>query len=111
MKISSHASEDIHVYLIGNKTDLEAERQVTFEEGEQYKLNHNLDYFIETSVEKEETINDLLYYTITMLYETYISFEKKYEINIDKKVKPKKSILLIKKKNKKKNKDESLCVC
>lgn len=106
-KISGNASEDIQVYLLGNKIDLEDKRQVTYEEGQQYQLDNNLDFFIETSVEREETINDLFYHTITMLYETYINSGRKYDINIDKKVKPKKSILLMKKKKQKKKESKS----
>ena len=44
-----HSSPDIKIFLVGNKSDLEEQREVQFSEGEELKNRYNLEEFIETS--------------------------------------------------------------
>jgi Ras-related protein Rab-6A len=48
-ELKNNAFSDINIILVGNKADLEEDRQVLKEEGENYKKQNNLDLFIETS--------------------------------------------------------------
>lgn len=48
---------DCVMFLVGNKADLEAYRQVTREEGEQYAAEHGLQ-FLETSAKSGHNVND-----------------------------------------------------
>lgn len=47
-------------YLIGNKKDLENERKISEEEGEQYKEDYSFNYFIETSPKTDCNIKKLV---------------------------------------------------
>ena len=47
-------------YLIGNKKDLENERKISEEEGEQYKEDYSFNYFIETSPKTDYNIKKLV---------------------------------------------------
>ena len=44
------------IILIGNKLDLERQRQVSYEEGEQFAKKHNLSFFLETSAKTSEKV-------------------------------------------------------
>ena len=48
-ELRSKSRRDIKIILVGNKADLEDERQVSKEEGEKFKEDNQLDLFIETS--------------------------------------------------------------
>ena len=48
-EIREQSNPDIKIFLIGNKTDLEENRQVTKEEANSFVQEHNIDFFIETS--------------------------------------------------------------
>jgi len=43
--------------LLGNKSDLEAQRQVTREEGEQFAKKHGL-FFLETSAKTADNVDE-----------------------------------------------------
>ena len=57
-QIEKHAKENVFKFLVGNKSDLENERQVTYEEAKQYADEHDLPY-IETSAKNGININEL----------------------------------------------------
>jgi GTPase SAR1 family protein len=48
-EIKTHASEDVRVYLIGNKSELEDEREVTLERAVEFAKAHNINKVFETS--------------------------------------------------------------
>ena len=52
--LKSQANEDVRIFLVGNKADLEEDRKVSKEEGEKYKLDQHLDLFMETSAKQRE---------------------------------------------------------
>ena len=56
-EIKNNASKDITIILIGNKKDLENQRQVTYEEGESFARENNL-LFLETSAKSADNINE-----------------------------------------------------
>ena len=57
-QIEKHAKENVFKFLVGNKSDLENERQVAYEEAKQYADEHDLPY-IETSAKNGININEL----------------------------------------------------
>jgi len=63
-------SYDHTIFLIGNKNNLEKERQVTKEEGEKFKNNHNaIKMFFETSSKDGENIDKLFDNMAISIYE------------------------------------------
>ena len=57
-QIEKHAKENVFKFLVGNKSDLEDQRQVSYEEAKQYAEEHDLPY-IETSAKNGININEL----------------------------------------------------
>ncbi len=55
--IRENSSRNIKIILIGNKTDLEDKREVTFQEGEEFAKNNGL-FFLETSAKNFININE-----------------------------------------------------
>ena len=84
--LRSQANEDVRVILIGNKADLESERKVSKEEGEKYKLDNNLDFFMETSAKTGQNARNVLVEASKILYNDYLKLEK----NMNKVEEPKK---------------------
>ena len=92
-KIKEKCKNDIKVILIGNKIDLEDNREVTTEEGYDFALQNGY-MFIETSCLTNENIYDALE---AIIYETFL-IKMKEEENKDNNHEKKN---LLKKKNKK----------
>lgn len=53
------ASSDILIFLVGNKSDLEDERVIEFEQGKQYSKDKNLHFFAETSAKIRNNAKDI----------------------------------------------------
>jgi Ras-related protein Rab-2A len=54
-----HASANVITVLIGNKCDLSNRRVVTYEEGQQFAIEHGL-LFIETSAKTAENVEKVM---------------------------------------------------
>jgi Ras-related protein Rab-2A len=73
-----YSSPNIVIILVGNKTDLENQRQVTREEGETFAKKNGL-YFMETSAKTSENVDEVrhstaLYYEFSANYITRTGF-------------------------------------
>lgn len=55
-----HKMPDINILLVGNKSDLNNQRKVSFEEGKKFKEDNHLRYFFEVSAKKGENIDTVL---------------------------------------------------
>ena len=55
--VKNNGTKDICVILIGNKSDLESQRQVTYEEGQEFAKEHDL-LFLETSAKTAQNVYD-----------------------------------------------------
>jgi len=79
-------SFDSIIFLIGNKNDLEKEREVTIEEGEQFKNNYDdIKMFFETSAIKNDNNLDKLLENIAItIYEKDKDFQNKEDNPITK---------------------------
>ena len=97
------------VFLIGNKSDLKKERNVTIEEGEIFKNNyHDIKMFFETSAKSGENIDKLLDNIAISIYEKNEKEENEFE-NAMNDNKSKRSIKLFEKNHKKKLKKKWIC--
>jgi Ras-related protein Rab-2A len=56
------------IMLIGNKSDLDARRAVTYEEGEKFAKQHDL-IFLETSAKNDENVEEAFIRTAKIIYE------------------------------------------
>ena len=72
--LKSQANDDVRIFLVGNKADLEEERKVTKEEGEKYKLDQHLDLFMETSAKTGLNARNVLIEAAKMLYADYLKY-------------------------------------
>ena len=81
--LKSQASDDIRIFLVGNKSDLEEERKITREEGEKYKLDQHLDLFMETSAKTGQNTKNVLIEAAKILYNDFIKFDENKTINKD----------------------------
>ena len=81
-QIEKHAKENVFKFLVGNKSDLENERQVTYEEAKKYADEHDLPY-IETSAKNGININELFDESIKSFLTNTKSFrgEKNIKLN------------------------------
>ncbi|KAF9392475.1 Ras- protein Rab-2A [Podila verticillata] len=63
-----HANVNTTIMLIGNKSDLEAKRAVSYEEGEAFAKDHGL-FFMETSAKTSANVEEAFVATATNIYE------------------------------------------
>ena len=64
----SQSKKNCHYFLIGNKKDLEYERQVSKEEGEKFAKENKFDFFIETSAKTGENLKVIFIEAAKILY-------------------------------------------
>ena len=75
-ELRTHASPDVKVFLIGNKIDLENERKVTKEQGEEFSKKNCINKFTETSakngINAQSTFIEIAY----LLYQDFSKFKE-----------------------------------
>ncbi|MED6194675.1 Ras- protein Rab-5 [Stylosanthes scabra] len=59
-QVQRHGNPSLIMFLVANKADLEAERKVANEEGEEYAKENGLS-FLETSAKTAQNVNELFY--------------------------------------------------
>ena len=67
-ELKSQANPDVKIMLVGNKCDLEDERKVSKEEGENFKEKNHLNLFMETSAKTGVNAQDFLIESAKILY-------------------------------------------
>ena len=75
-EIKVNSSPDIKIVLIGNKSDLDKDRQVSYEEGKKYLDDDEVLKFFETSAKTGENIKKLFQEISIILYKDYKYFNK-----------------------------------
>ena len=70
--LKNQSNPNVRVFLVGNKSDLEQERQVSKEEAEKFKEDKNLDVFMETSAKTGENARNVLLEAAKILYKDYL---------------------------------------
>ena len=78
-ELRTHSNPDAKVFLIGNKIDLENERQITKEQGEQLAKDNKINGFMEASAKTGVNAQQIFIQAATTLYEDYIKYQKKAE--------------------------------
>ena len=75
-ELRMHSNPDAKVFLIGNKIDLETERQVTKDEGEQFCKENKINMFMESSAKTGFNAQNIFIQAAKMLYYDYLRYEK-----------------------------------
>ena len=78
-ELKSQANPDVKIMLVGNKCDLEDERKVSKEEGENFKEKNQLNLFMETSAKTGVNAQDFLIESAKILYRDYLNNKNLYE--------------------------------
>ena len=73
--VKENSTKNIKIILIGNKSDLEDKREVTFQEGEEFAKNNGL-FFFETSAKNFKNINEAFNKLTEEIYENIEIFEE-----------------------------------
>ena len=76
-ELRTHSNPDAKVFLIGNKVDLENQRQVDKEKGEQFCKENKLSLFLESSAKTGVNAQKIFIQAAKTLYDDYIKYEKK----------------------------------
>ena len=74
-ELRTHSNPDVKVFLIGNKSDLEAEREVTTEQGENFYKQNNLSLFMESSAKTGFNTQIIFVKAAEILYEDYNKYK------------------------------------
>ncbi|CDW89880.1 rab gtpase 2b [Stylonychia lemnae] len=85
-EIKSQSEADALIILIGNQSDREEAREVSFEEGLKYKTQHDIDIFIETSAKTGNNVKDTFINTAKMLYVHHKQKIQKSKANLIEKI-------------------------
>jgi len=75
---TKHASNTILLFLIGNKNDLNENREVSYDEGETFAKAHNM-MFLETSAKTGDNVNAIFDKSIRQIHQNII--DKKYNLD------------------------------
>ena len=76
-ELRTHSSPDIKIYLIGNKADLEKEREVTRESAEEYCKLNKIPIFMEASAKTGLNAQNIFLKAAEMLYDDYNLYQSK----------------------------------
>ena len=74
-ELRTHSSPDAKVFLIGNKVDLEKEREIKKEQGEAYSKENKIDFFMETSAKTGFNAQKIFIKAAQILLENYNQYE------------------------------------
>ena len=80
-ELRTHSNPDAKVFLIGNKIDLESEREITKEQGEQFCKDNKLNGFLEASAKTGINAQRIFIKAAETLYEDYVRYQKRTEDN------------------------------
>jgi GTPase SAR1 family protein len=67
-EVKQHASSDILIYLIGNRCDLEEDREVTRERAVEFCKEYHIDKFFETSAKTGDNVEEVFSLSAKELY-------------------------------------------
>ena len=67
-EIRTKSQEDVKLILVGNKSDLNETREVSYEEGNSFSQSQKFDYFLETSAKEGDTPYSILRKAAEILY-------------------------------------------
>ncbi len=77
--MKENSNPDIKIFLIGNKVDLENEREVQKDEGEKIQKEYDFDLFMETSAKSGLNTKEVFIEAAKLLYKEYISLKPNFD--------------------------------
>ena len=80
-EIKIHSHPDVIIILIGNKSDLEEERKVTYEEAKKFKEENKLLYFEETSAKNGINSKEIFYESAKILFKEHLKYSSMSQNN------------------------------
>jgi small GTP-binding protein len=86
-ELRTHSNPDAKVFLIGNKNDLEKERKITKEQGENYAKINKMNLFIESSAKTGFNSKKIFIKAAKMLYDEHLKYKDMGNIEGDNEVK------------------------
>ena len=81
--LKNQSNPNVRVFLVGNKSDLEDQRVISKEDGENFKKEKNLDKFIETSAKTGENARCVLLEAAKVLYKDYLKAKENLANGVD----------------------------
>ena len=76
-EIRTNGNPDINIFLIGNKIDLEDNRQISKEQGQKFAENNNIKLFLETSAKTGFNAKNVFVEAAKLLYGQHLTYENK----------------------------------
>lgn len=76
-ELRTHSNPDAKVFLIGNKIDLESERKITKEEGENYARSNSFNLFLESSAKTGVNAQKIFIEAARILYDDFMKYKDK----------------------------------
>ena len=76
--LKNQSNPNVRVFLVGNKSDLDKERTVSKEEGEQFKQEKKLDRFMETSAKTGDNARNVMLQAAKILYKDYLKAKENF---------------------------------
>ena len=74
-ELRTHSNPDAKVFLIGNKIDLDNERKISREQGENYAKTNKLNLFIESSAKTGFNSKKIFIKAAKMLYDEHLKYK------------------------------------
>lgn len=80
-ELKSQSNPDVRIMLVGNKSDLEDQRQVSTVDAEEYTKEHKIDKFLETSAKTGFNTKNVLIEAAKILYLDYLNYQQQAKKN------------------------------
>ena len=77
-KIKTLGNPDINIFLIGNKADLEENREVSKEMGEKFSKSHDVSLFLETSAKTGFNAENVFIEASKLLYQQHLKYKDRF---------------------------------
>ena len=74
-EIKTKGNPDIKIFLIGNKIDLEAKREIPMEMGEKFSKDNKMDLFLETSAKNGTNVVEIFTNAALILYQEHMKYK------------------------------------
>ena len=76
-EVKLQSNPDIKIFLIGNKADLEDQREVKTDEANQFKLENDFHFFSETSAKSGLNAQEVFIEAAKLLYKEHLKYRKR----------------------------------
>ena len=73
--MKENSNPDVKIFLIGNKLDLENERQVEKEEAEKMKYDYGFSLFMESSAKSGMNVKEIFVEAAKLLYNEHLKYK------------------------------------